>query len=74
MKLRGVSLEYREHEDGNSAFLVFHTGNGVEEVLEWDFVLDALRLRNEDAEGFEFAWSLIDLLGDRAPRLPALDS
>jgi hypothetical protein len=74
VKLRGVSLEYREHEDGSSAFLVFHSGNNIEEVLEWDFVLDALRLRNSDVDGFEFAWSLVDLLVDRGPPVEALES
>lgn len=74
MKLRGVSLEYREHDDGSSAFLVFHSGNGIEEVLEWDFVLDALRLRNTDVEAFEYAWSLMDLLADRGPVIEALES
>jgi hypothetical protein len=74
VKLRGISLEYREHDDGSSAFLVFHSGNDVEEVLEWDFVLDALRLRNTDVEAFEYSWSLMDLLGDRGPVLEALDS
>jgi hypothetical protein len=74
MKLRGVSLEYREHDDGSSAFLVFHSGNGIEEVLEWDFVLDALRLRNTDVEAFEYAWSLMDLFADRGPPVEALES
>jgi hypothetical protein len=74
VKLRGVSLEYREHDDGSSAFLVFHSGNGLEEVLEWDFVLDALRLRNTDVEAFEFAWALFDLFVDRGPAIEALES
>jgi hypothetical protein len=74
VKLRTVSLEYRDHDDGNHAFLVFKEKTGEESHLEWDFVLEALALRANDLQAFEFLWSLLDLLAERGAPLEELRS
>jgi hypothetical protein len=65
MEFRGVSIQMREHDDGEDIFLVFHDPVGGEQFLEWDFVLEAVRLRYHDAEAYDVAWHLIDVLNDR---------
>jgi hypothetical protein len=70
---RGVSIDHREHDDGVDVFLVFHDLEGGELHLEWDFVLEALRLRSYDTEAYDFVWHAIDLLNDRQTAMEALD-
>lgn len=74
MNVRAVSLQFRDHDDGNSAFLVFTSNDGHEEHLEWDFVLQALDLRERDSQAFEFVWSLIDAFEERGAPLDGLES
>ena len=73
MQFKGISIEHREHDDGEDVFLVFHNPDGGENHLEWDFVLEALQLRMHDAEAYEFVWHAIDMFNDRGGAMEALD-
>jgi hypothetical protein len=53
---------------------VFKEKTGEESHLEWDFVLEALALRANDLQAFEFLWSLLDLLAERGAPLEELQS
>jgi len=72
VEFRGVSIELREHEDGEDIFLVFHDPAGGERYLEWDFVLEAVRLRYHDEDAYDLAWHLLDLFNDRELGMEAL--
>jgi hypothetical protein len=74
VKMRGVSLAYREHDDGEDAFLVFHNADGTEEHLEWDFIVDAMNLRRLDVDAYTLVWSVLDAFGERGAPLDGIES